>query len=661
MSKKQGIKREYSKNKCHKVLQPNVDNDIEYAALETMAPLKDGKRVSVSEATRMLRSEHIKPTISVISKEKETAKPIIHDEQRMKEFVASLDFAFQPIVNIHTGVCLGFEALLRGVEKIGFTTIQALFDDVYKHRILYHFDLLLREKALIKFKGLDFHRNCKVFYNIDNRLLEMPDYSQGNTLELMKKHGLHPSMLTFEISEKHQLLYGIETKRILNNYKTQFFRIAIDDFGSGFSGLQLLYHAEPDYIKIDRFFIENIGNDPKKRLFVSKVINLAHILGITVIAEGVESEGEFFVCRDMGCDFVQGYLVQKPTVTLSDLKNKYDGIPLFKKVDRRSLNSDHGLIQEQMEHLTPISIKSESMERIFDIFGKHTTNTFFPVVNGENEPLGIIKEKDLKEYTYSKYGRDLLLNRSIGKSLRDFVSRCPVAEIYKDIENILEIFSMDEESECIIITRNLKYVGILSAKSLLKILNEKNLAIARDQNPLTKLPGNSLINQFIAKSFSVVKEDCFFAYFDFDNFKPFNDVYGFRRGDRAILLFADILKSYSHTHNCFVGHIGGDDFFVGDHKKSNEARFYTDMASVIEKFRRDIQCLYEEKDWKNGYIVSNDRLGKRVEFPLLTVSAAIVHLSESRQRRSLEQVSTLIARLKKEAKRADNKIAMAIL
>ena len=99
--------------------------------------------------------------------------------------------------------------------------------------------------------------------------------------------GLPPSTVCFELSERHQFECFSSIKTTLTTYKQQGYRIAVDDFGTGFSGLQLLYHAEPDFIKIDRFFIAGIAADPKKRLFVFKVLSLAHTLGIAVIAEGV--------------------------------------------------------------------------------------------------------------------------------------------------------------------------------------------------------------------------------------------------------------------------------------------------------------------------------------------------------------------------------------
>ena len=101
-----------------------------------------------------------------------------------------LDIAFQPILNIHTGEIYAVEALLRNFENIGFRSIFLLFDYIYKENLLYSFDLHLREKALQKFITIEGYENIKLFYNLDNRLFEMPNFSNGNTTKLLKKYNI---------------------------------------------------------------------------------------------------------------------------------------------------------------------------------------------------------------------------------------------------------------------------------------------------------------------------------------------------------------------------------------------------------------------------------------------------------------------------------------
>ena len=579
---------------------------------------------------------------------------VFGDMDRWRSRINRLEYALQPIVSMHTGVCLGFEALLRGTDREGCSSIQHFFDEACAERVLYPVDMLLRERAVVRFMELEFHAKCRLFYNVDNRVLQMPDYQPGVTSIMLERHGLPPSTICFELSERHQFKCFHNIKATLAAYKQQGYRIAIDDFGSGFSGLQLLYHSEPDFIKIDRFFIAGIARDQKKRLFVMKVLGLAHTLGIGVIAEGVETSEEYQVCKDIGCDFVQGYLIQQPQLALDRLCLKYE-IP-GRNPDRRRQPSDLGIITDRMEYLEPIRLNRTNMMQVFEAFRINKSQTFIPVINEKDEPLGLIMEKDLKEYAYSRYGKDLLLNTGLSKTLQDFISRCPVAEAHRDLEQILDIYALDECTEGIILTSGGAYIGFMSAPALLKALNEKNIAIARDQNPLTKLPGNTLINAYIAESFSDMAHDYVYVYFDFDHFKPFNDAYGFRIGDRAILLFADLLKSCANG-NSFIGHIGGDDFFAGILLTGkNRELVLPRIQLLIRRFSEDILAFYTEQDRHNGYIAGLDRDGRDCRFPLLTVSAAVLYISSERDHMSPDEVGLKIARLKKEAKLSPQRI-----
>jgi diguanylate cyclase (GGDEF)-like protein len=580
-------------------------------------------------------------------------------DKKWKKRVSCIDYAFQPILNIHSGLCSGVEALLRNQQEAGFETIDAFFDAAHEEQCLFGVDRLLREKAIRKFSQIDFHQKIKLFYNLDNRVLLNPDYVPGYTSELLRAFGLNQNALCFEISERHELQFGREIEKVFHAYKQQTYQIAIDDFGTGFSGMQLLYHSEPDFIKIDRFFITAIEADPKKKLFVSNIIKLAHILGIQVIAEGIETEKEFYVCYDIGCDYVQGYLIQWPTVNVEELTYRYEEVIFFNDQNARNVQTDERLIYNQMEHVAPICYPEHSMSYLFDVFRRQKSTTFLPVVNTNREPLGVVKEKDLKEYVYSPFGKDLLKNQRLNITPLSFITKTPVVEIVTEVEQILGICTMDKNCEVILVTENGKYLGFLSMMALLNLVNEKNLAVARDQNPLTKLPGNTIINSQIAQALKEPERRQMFVYFDFDNFKPFNDVYGFRRGDRAILLFADMLKELSHVHQFFVGHIGGDDFFASiplTHDSDDHSLSL--IKAVLTKFRDDAVNLYDDEAKNSRYIISKNREGLMVRFPLLTVSAAVLIVCNGTDDLSLEGIAQVIAGLKQEAKKRDDKIAI---
>lgn len=572
------------------------------------------------------------------------------------ERLSKIDFAFQPIVNIHTGVCYGYEALLRSYKEAGFETIDSFFNKAYCDNLLHNIDMTLRRKAIEKFSLLANNHSVKLFFNLDSRILESGDYEFGNTSKILKKYALPKDTICFELSEKYEFVNPREVAKVLKTYRSQGFNIAMDDYGVGFSGFQMLYYAEPEFIKIDRFFIENIAKDTKKRLFVSNIVSIAHLLGIIVIAEGVETESEYFICRELGCDLVQGYLVQRPQTDIENLTFYYEHIHILNRLERRKASKDQWLISSEMEYIEPVLQSSDALS-VCEKFREQKSSTFFPVVNINHEPTGVIRENSLKDYTYSKFGRELLKNPSFGKDLSRFVSKFPVADVHIPVENILEIYSQYANAiEGIIIVEDMKYVGFLSASALLKILNEKNLSAARDQNPLTKLPGNTLIYEYISETLRNIEEHYLLIYFDFDNFKPYNDKYGFRNGDRVILYFADILRNYATTSTRFAGHIGGDDFFMGIHKEAFK-EVYIEMLQLAEKFKKDVESFYDSEAISNGFTISTDREGKIRKFTLLSVSIVILDLPANRRRIYLtEEISKCLATLKSMAKKSSDHV-----
>lgn len=258
-----------------------------------------------------------------------------------------LDIAFQPILNIRTGKIFGVEALLRNYQEVGYDSIFALFDDVHKESLLYSFDIQLRKKALKKFTTIKGYNDIKMFYNLDNRVIEMPNFKHGNTSRLLKKYNINKNNICFEISERHQFKNYLSMEELLIHYKEDRFCIAIDDFGVGYSGYKLLYDIQPDIIKIDRFFLANIHKDMKKKLMTRSITNLAIELGIKVIAEGIETKEEFLTCRDIGCHFIQGYLIQKPTLKTQEIKSNYHSIVNMLKNDKRSIDNINEILSIQ--------------------------------------------------------------------------------------------------------------------------------------------------------------------------------------------------------------------------------------------------------------------------------------------------------------------------
>lgn len=186
-----------------------------------------------------------------------------------------------------------------------------------------------------------------------------------------------------------------------------------------------------------------------------------------------------------------------------------------------------------------------------------------------------------------------------------------------------------------------------------ELINRVSLCINRfkralDPNPLTRLPGNTSILREIQDALDQEKEMAI-AYLDVDNFKAFNDKYGFARGDEALRMTARILSNIIHDYiheEAFVGHVGGDDFVF------MVPSVYVEKICerIIQSFDSIVPSLYDETDREKGYIISKDRGGKKIKFPLMTISVAIV-LNDKKRFKHYGEVSEAASEVKKQVKK----------
>ena len=566
--------------------------------------------------------------------------------------VDKLDFAFQAIVNTHSGQIYAVEALIRNTKELGFESIQDFFDDLNKRKILFKVDLLLRRKAIEKFRHINI-KNLKLFYNIDNRILTMPDFNVGETSRILKEFSLKQDTICFEITEHHSFDDENLLKEIIHTYKRHNYNIAIDDFGTGVSGLHLLYIAETNFIKLDKFFIRQINSDSKKRLFCSSIVEMAHIMGIQVIAEGIETIEEYYTCKDIKVDYIQGYLIAKPTLSIELIQDSYSNIRGLFKEDRRLLKNNH-INNSYIDKIEPLDIDS-SLHELFLYFKEHTNNTFVPIINKDKQIEGVIYEVDIKKLSYSQYGLSLAKNISFKTKLRSYMQDVLEIDISWGIDKALEIFNMRNDSKGIFVRKNGCYFGFINLNNLLSLSYKRNLEIAQNQNPLTKLPGNNQIDNFIKKVFKK-NLNAHIVYFDFNDFKPFNDYYGFRQGDRAILMFSEILQK-NITSEHFIAHIGGDDFFLG-FIEQDFGNIYSLIDKIQNEFAISASSLYSEQDLKNKFIIAKDRFEINRKFNLLSVSSAII---EIKKKCDLKTFNSNLGKIKKLSKQTPDPLGVCCI
>jgi len=560
-----------------------------------------------------------------------------------------LRFALQPIVNVHSGQCFGHEVLLRGVAGTEASGPLEILDTAYDEGGLTALEISIRRAVGRAVQAVPQVAAGALFLNIDPRVGNALDAVMAATREALY------SQVSHVVTEIQARLGGDPA----SGYSAATMRrnggmVAVDQFGGTADSLGLLVSSDPDFIKIDRSIILGIAEDARRRVVLAQLITMAHTLGIEVIAVGVESGRELNVCRELGLDLVQGFFICPPQEDLSRLEAAYPHVEVLAREDRRRRQIDQKWVVQQMDAVPALMVDA-SVSEMFNRFARDAAS-YVPVVDQAGRPLGIIRESDMKNYAYSAYGKELIANKALGRRLQDFVVRCPIADIAMPLDQMLATYSAVEAAEGILVSEQMVYRGFLSARSLIRAMHEKTLARARDENPLSKLPGNVVINEYVA--------DCIaggwgavLCYIDFDNFKPFNDTYGFRQGDRAILLFAEQCRKEAVPETWFVGHIGGDDFFIGLKEASGEEAVRV-IGDLIARFASDAESFYDAEARRRRCITAQDREGHVKTFPLLSASAVLVVLPQGCSDVTVDEISSAIASRKKEAKSAPGKLAL---
>ena len=566
----------------------------------------------------------------------------------------ALETAFQPIVEIETGDVHGYEALMRGHDRLGVGDPGDLLDRAAAVGRIGELERMLHARALARFTALD-RGGQKVFVNLDGRALDDDLTVVEALVGSARQSGLAPCNVVVELSERNDHLAHPVFPRFMRRLREAGFHVALDDFGTGFSDLRMLCDFGLDYIKIDGSFLRGMAGDGRKRLFVTTLTDLAHVLGVRVVAEGVEEEVDYLACREAGCDLLQGWYVARATTEIETLPPTYAHVCGARVSRRRVHRNDALLVRAELEAI-PALAADVSLEEVFEAFRRDPGRSYFPVVGADGSPAGIVHERDLKAFIYNPFGRDLLRNRAHGRGLAQFLTRCPIADVGADTSRMLDIFAHSRGADCVVVTENLRYLGVLSATALLKIMSEKNIRRAQDQNPLTELPGNLSIADHVAEAALDGGRARWFCYFDFDHFKPFNDRYGFRQGDKAITLFATIMRR--HLGGAFLGHVGGDDFFAGlDGITAEEVK--RRLEGVLAEFARLVVDLYDPADRAAGGILALDRQDQMRLHPPMRCSAAVLELPMGRISGAPDRIGEMIAEAKSEAKRSASGLVFA--
>lgn len=552
---------------------------------------------------------------------------------------------FQPMLNLTSGEIVGFEGLIRGPANSPLHSPINLFGAAQQHGLSLEIEMLSRQIVLETFAQLGLPGS--LFLNVSPETLTHPQFKNGQTLDFMKKLGVAPERVIIEITE-NQPTYDFDAMRsALLHYRSMGFQIALDDLGAGFSSLRLWSELRPDFVKVDMHFVQGVDTNSTKLQFLKSIQCIAESSGAKVIVEGVETEGELRVVKDIGIALGQGYFIARPSPTPQLIASaettriiNASQIAVFPKAEFSG--RAHVTAQKLMAYIEPAYPETEN-ERIFERFYEDSALRVIPIIQ-DGIPVGLINRYSFIDRFAKPYQRELFGKKPCNTSMQPeplLVSKdMPIEE--------LSHFIADADgrhfSDGFIITDQGRYIGLASGQDLLRELTKMQIEAARYANPLTLLPGNVPINEHIERLLHAAAPFVI-CYCDLDNFKPFNDAYSYRKGDEMIQLSARILGLSCDPKLDFIGHIGGDDFILLMQSHDWEMR----CNEALQSFARLSTAFVSEPHRLAGGFESEDRNGKIVFHPLTTLSIGAVHIDPGKFMSHYE-VSAAATEAKKMAK-----------
>ncbi|WP_371811862.1 EAL domain-containing protein [Thiomicrorhabdus sp. 6S3-12] len=215
-------------------------------------------------------------------------------------------YAFQPIVDLDKQEIFGYEALVRGVNNEPAGEILSRINE--KNR--YAFDQICRQKAIRIASELGLDKVLSI--NFLPNAVYQPEHCIQSTLRAANEVNFPTHLLMFEVTESEEVVDRKHLTNIFRYYQAQGFIVALDDFGAGHAGLNMLASFVPQILKIDRELIHDIDSNPVKQVIVRHLVQTCQELNVTVLAEGVETREELDFIRTLGVSLYQGYLFAKP-------------------------------------------------------------------------------------------------------------------------------------------------------------------------------------------------------------------------------------------------------------------------------------------------------------------------------------------------------------
>ncbi len=296
-----------------------------------------------------------------------------------------------------------------------------LFDYADRYDQLWELELLCRTRALETVCRLQ--KDFRLFLNVNPNVLHDPEFRKGLTREALEKYSVDPENIIFEITEREAVVNIADFINTVQHYKTQNYKIAIDDAGAGYSGLNMISDIHPHYIKLDMNLIRDIDKDVTRQSLIASMSEFASLTNTCLIAEGIETEGELLKLIDLGISYGQGYYIQRPDASIMPVNRD-----VLQKIHEANQKKNHLWGNRISDiHIGNISRHQKTIHAditVAQVYEMMKQDCTLPgiCITEDNTVIGVITRNELLNRVSGRYGYNLYSNKPVGTIMsREFL------------------------------------------------------------------------------------------------------------------------------------------------------------------------------------------------------------------------------------------------
>jgi diguanylate cyclase (GGDEF)-like protein len=574
-------------------------------------------------------------------------------QRHLDELIAAQAFSihFQPIVDVGGLALLGHEALTRGPANSPLHSPLVLFDLAAQFGRLVLLERMLVRLIVRRFVELELPG--RLFINVSADTLSLVSESWQSLERDIGQLGLQPNRVVVELTETRPILNLKGLQASLELLKRLGFSIALDDLGEGFAGLRRWSELRPDYVKVDRHFIDGVAVDPLKLQFVRSISEMAASSGATVIAEGLEDEGDLRVLSRIGVTVFQGYLLGRPQANprgslradLPAMLDRLRAAPAGARVWGAELSG--GDLARPSPTLSPLQTVRDAIA----LLQSDAALYVLPVLDESARPIGVLRAAQVFRRSSERYFDELFGRRSC-TALMD--PEPLVFDVSASLRQMSEAVARQDDrllGDGFLLTRQGQFVGVGKSSDLMRAVSDLQVQTARHANPLTGLPGNIAIERHL-DALLAGAVDFVVVHWDLAHFKAFNDEYGFAAGDDMIRLTGEVLRAGQDPYTDFVGHVGGDDFV----QVLMGADWEAQLQHSVQRFDASVATMFRAEHLAAGGIDGQDRQGRPCFHPLVNLRGGALALQPGGFPNA-RAIATAMTSARKESKRLGGRSA----